>query len=114
MSKAFGWIIAFVLGVVLAVGGVMYHYNLFPSLEVRTAKAGKLEGKLIVQWLEPDKFLFVPDATSPLKFTRASGEVVQPQRLMTDGGTIPRPMWVSRSYSPCSSSIRLHPPNFLA
>ncbi len=100
MSKTLGWLVAFVLGIVLALGGVMYHYNLFPSLEVRAAKAGKLEGKLIVQWIEPDKFLFVPDAASPLKFTRASGEVVQPARLFTDGGTIPRPMWVARSYSP--------------
>lgn len=100
MLRSFGWIVSFFVGVGLAIAGVMYHFNLFPSLEIRAAKAGKLEGKLIVQWLEPDKFLFVPDSAAPLKFTRASGEVVQPMRLVTDGGSVPRPMWVSRSYSP--------------
>jgi hypothetical protein len=61
---------------------------------------GKLEGKLIVQWLEPDKFLFLPDEKKPLRFTRKDGTTVQPGRMLTDGGSIPRPIWILRNYSP--------------
>jgi hypothetical protein len=61
---------------------------------------GHLEGKLIVQWLEPDRFLFIPDAEKPLRFARATGQVITPGRMLTDGGSIPRPMWVLRNYSP--------------
>src|SRR5262245_53900835 len=63
-------------------------------------KVGKLEGKVTVQWLEPNVFLFIPDAERPLTFTRSNGEKIQPGRLITDGGSIPRPMWVFRNYSP--------------
>jgi hypothetical protein len=68
--------------------------------EFESFKAGKLEGKLIVQWLEPDKFLFLPHATEPLKFTRSSGTTIVPGRMLTDGGSIPRPLWILRNYSP--------------
>lgn len=61
---------------------------------------GKLEGKLLLQWVEPDKFLFIPDKSKPLKFTRHDGAVIQPGRMLTDGGSIPRPLWILRSYSP--------------
>ncbi|MDB5893697.1 MAG: hypothetical protein JWQ88_1228 [Rhodoferax sp.] len=61
---------------------------------------GKLEGKLTVQWLEPDKFLFLPNPDHPLKFTRSSGVAIQPERMLTDGGSIPRPLWILRNYSP--------------
>lgn len=63
-------------------------------------RAGTLQGKLIVQWIEPDLFLFLPDNTNPLTFTRANGEKIQPGRMLTDGGSIPRPMWALRNYSP--------------
>lgn len=62
--------------------------------------AGKLEGKLIVQWIEPDVFLFIPDKNKPLKFTRKNGNVISPDRMLTDGGSIPRPLWILRNYSP--------------
>lgn len=61
---------------------------------------GSLQGKLLVQWLEPDVFLFIPDKLSPLSFTRHNGDRITPKKLLTDGGTIPRPIWVFRSYSP--------------
>lgn len=100
MGQALKWIGVFLAGFIASTGLAMYHFNLFPAWSITQAKAGKLEGKLIVQWLEPDKFMFVPDAASPLKFTRSTGEVIQPQKLVTDGGSVPRAMWVARSYSP--------------
>jgi hypothetical protein len=63
-------------------------------------KTGKLKGKLIVQWLEPDVFLFLPDSKDPLTFTRATGSTIVPGRMLTDGGSIPRPFRVFRNYSP--------------
>jgi hypothetical protein len=63
-------------------------------------KSGKLEGKIVVQWLKPDLFLFIPDAQNPLTFTRSTGETIRPGRMITDGGSIPRPLWAFRSYSP--------------
>jgi Protein of unknown function (DUF1353) len=61
---------------------------------------GKLSGKLVVQWISPDLFLFLPDATTPLKFTRKSGQSIAPGKMLTDGGSIPRPIWILRNYSP--------------
>lgn len=70
------------------------------STKYTEVSAGKLEGKLVVQWLEPDVFLFLPDTQKPLRFTRSNGDVIQPGRMLTDGGSIPRPLWILRNYSP--------------
>ncbi|WP_284449008.1 DUF1353 domain-containing protein [Pseudoxanthomonas mexicana] len=61
---------------------------------------GKLKGKLLVQWIEPDEFIFTPDKENPLTFTRSNGKTITPGRMYTDGGSIPRPLWILRSYSP--------------
>lgn len=63
-------------------------------------KTGTLSGKLVIQWLEPDVFIFLPHAEHPLKFVRSNGEVILPEKMLTDGGSVPRPMWAFRSYSP--------------
>lgn len=61
---------------------------------------GSLKGKLVVQWWEPDKFVFLPDKDDPLTFKRSDGETITPGRMFTDGGSIPRPLWIFRQYSP--------------
>lgn len=61
---------------------------------------GSLKGKLIVQWWEPDKFVFLPDKDDPLTFKRSNGETIVPNRMFTDGGSIPRQLWIFRNYSP--------------
>ncbi len=63
-------------------------------------KTGDLEGKLIVQWIDRDRFIFLPDEENPLTFTRSDGSSITPQQMYTDGGSIPRPLWVLRNYSP--------------
>jgi hypothetical protein len=68
---------------------------LYESLAV-----GTLKGKLTVQWLGPDRFLFIPDPTNPLTFVRNNGDKITPERMLTDGGSIPRPIWILRNYSP--------------
>ena len=61
---------------------------------------GDLEGKVVVEWMEPDRFLFRPDTIQPLTFTRSDGEQIRPEAMYTDGGSIPRPFWILRNYSP--------------
>jgi hypothetical protein len=63
-------------------------------------KEGLLKGKIIVQWWEPDKFVFLPDKDDPLTFKRSNGDTIIPGGMMTDFGTIPRPLWIFRNYSP--------------
>lgn len=65
-----------------------------------SVRPGRLEGKVIVQWIEPDKFIFLPDPKQPLTFTRSNGDEITPGRMLTDGGSIPRALWILRSYSP--------------
>lgn len=62
---------------------------------------GELKGDLIVEWRKPNGFLYIPSMENPLRFKRLSnGEVIQPDRMWTDGGSIPRPFWVFKNYSP--------------
>src|SRR5215470_9390632 len=70
------------------------------SLLYRRVAPGQLHGKLVDQWIDYDKFIFLPDKDKPLSFTRANGDQITPGMMYTDGGSIPRPLWVLRSYSP--------------
>lgn len=64
-------------------------------------KTGELKGKLTVEWIEPDKFVFRPDPHDPLTFIRGPDkDAITPGKMYTDGGSIPRPLWVVRSFSP--------------
>jgi hypothetical protein len=70
------------------------------SLHYDRVHSGDLHGRLVVQWVDHDKFIFVPDAEKPLTFTRHNQEVIAPGQMYTDGGSIPRQLWALRSYSP--------------
>jgi hypothetical protein len=50
-------------------------------------------------WREPDWFELIPKR-SAFRFVRASGETIEPRRMFTDGGSIPRVLWPIRSLSP--------------
>ena len=63
-------------------------------------ETGQLKGKLVVEWVDQDKFVFTPDPANPLRYTRKNNEVIEPQRMYTDGGTIPPPLRAIKSYSP--------------
>jgi hypothetical protein len=73
-------------------GCATYHYSHTPI--------GKLTGKVVVEWYKPNLFVYRPDATDPLTFLRSNGDIVKPERMLTDGGSIPRPFWVFKNYSP--------------
>ena len=88
MSRSLGCLLL----ALLSSGCAAWHYE--------QVKPGGLGGKLLVQWIEPDKFILVPDKDKPLTFVRHNKESIAPGRMYTDGGSIPRPFQVFRSYSP--------------
>jgi hypothetical protein len=64
-------------------------------------KLGKeLAGRLIVEWVEPDHFIYRPDAKTPLTFITSDGRVIVPREMKTDGGSIPRLFWSVPGFSP--------------
>jgi hypothetical protein len=86
------YVLALALCVFSMSGCATYHYN-------HTTK-GTLTGKVIVEWYKPNLFKYIPDATQPLMFLRSNGDSIQPQAMITDGGSIPRVFWVFKNYSP--------------
>jgi hypothetical protein len=63
-------------------------------------RTGEVGGRLTIEWIGADQFVYRPDSKRPFYFKRANGEVIQPQSMYTDGGSIPRPLWALRGYSP--------------
>ena len=82
------------------IGLVLLFLTSCSSIHYAKTNPGKLRGKLTVDWIEPDKFIFQPDKDNPLTFTRYNNEKITPGQMYTDGGSIPRPLWALRSYSP--------------
>lgn len=63
-------------------------------------ESGKFEGSLDVRWIKPDKFIYIPSKEDPLRFTTPDRKVITPQKMYTDGGSIPRLFWSVPGYSP--------------
>ena len=70
------------------------------SVKYAKVPKGEVGGRLTIEWVGPDKFIYRPDVQKPFYFKRANGEVIQPKAIYTDGGSIPRPLWALRGYSP--------------
>jgi hypothetical protein len=65
----------------------------------RTA-TGTFSGKLTVEWVQPNLFIYRPDKDDPLQFTTPEGRRIQPQLMYTDGGSIPRLFWSAPDFGP--------------
>lgn len=61
---------------------------------------GSFAGKLTVEWVQPNLFIYRPDKDDPLRFTAPDGRVIQPQLMYTDGGSIPRLFWSAPDFGP--------------
>lgn len=61
---------------------------------------GELKGRLFVEWIDEDRFVFRPDAANPLTFKRGNGDAIVPGLMVTDGGSIPRVFRGLKNYSP--------------
>lgn len=70
------------------------------DVNYQQTSAGELKGKLVIEWINQDEFLFIPDPNAPLTFTRANKEVIKPEAMFTDGGTVPVALRAVKSYSP--------------
>jgi hypothetical protein len=85
---------AVILGAICGVSGcAARHYG-------DTQAGTRLSGSLRVEWRKPNRFLFVPDESDPLTFVRHDGSTIVPETMWTDGGSIPRPFWVLKNFSP--------------
>jgi len=62
--------------------------------------SGKFEGDLDIRWVKPDRFLFIPNPAHPFRFTTSGNLVITPEKMVTDGGSIPREFWAVKDYSP--------------
>lgn len=65
-----------------------------------TPDEGKFSGKLYVEWIAPNEFIYSPDVDNPLTFVTTKGEKITPQRMYTDGGSIPRLFWSAKNLGP--------------
>jgi Protein of unknown function (DUF1353) len=79
---------------------VLWPLQAWAGWHYRHTQAGILSGTLAVAWYRPDLFVYTPDAQAPLVFTRHDGQRIEPARMVTDGGSIPRALWILRNYSP--------------
>lgn len=61
---------------------------------------GKFSGKLYVEWIAPNQFIYRPDSLNPLVYVTADGRRIQPQLMYTDGGSIPRLFWSAPGFGP--------------
>lgn len=64
------------------------------------APGGILTGKLIVEWLGENNFVYWPDAKNPLTFVTSDGRRIVPQLMYTDGGSIPSILQPIDGFSP--------------
>ena len=83
----FGLFAAFVLG-----GCGQIFYSKTPT--------GKFTGKLTVEWIEPNLFVFRPDGAAPLIYVTSDGRKIQPRTMYTDGGSVPRLFWSMPGFGP--------------
>jgi hypothetical protein len=62
--------------------------------------SGKFVGRLDVEWIAPNLFIYRPHSTEPLTYTAANGKAIRPQLMYTDGGSIPRLFWSAPNMGP--------------
>jgi hypothetical protein len=69
-----------------------------PSYHNKNTDLGTLNGAVTVRWYKPKLFVYEPDASTPLTFTRKSGHAIIPAQDVC--GSIPRAFRLFRNYSP--------------
>ena len=61
---------------------------------------GRFTGRLEVEWIAPNQFIYRPSAERPLIYITADGREIRPRAMYTDGGSIPRLFWSSPDLGP--------------
>lgn len=80
------------------------------TVDYASLEPGQFKGSVLVMWVDEGstssgdgKFVFVPDPSDPLTFTRAGdgpAKVIRPGVMYTDGGSIPKIAQVFKGLSP--------------
>jgi len=70
------------------------------SLFYSKTPTGSFSGKLTVEWIAPNQFIYRPDKLNPLIYVASDGKKIQPELMYTDGGSIPRLLWSAPSLGP--------------
>ena len=63
-------------------------------------QTGTFSGRLDVEWIAPNQFIYRVHPTNPLTFVTPDGKVIRPRTMYTDGGSIPRLFWSSPMLGP--------------
>lgn len=61
---------------------------------------GTIRNAPIVRWNGPDEFELVSPDGAPFEFRRYNGEVIRPNPIYTDGGSIPKQFWSVQGMTP--------------
>ena len=61
---------------------------------------GMLSGKLNVEWIGENSFIYRPVPADPLTFVTSDGRKIEPGLMFTDGGSIPPILWSLPGFSP--------------
>ena len=61
---------------------------------------GSFSGKLDVEWIAPNQFIYRPHTADPLIYRTSDGRKIQPRTMFTDGGSIPRLFWSAPGFGP--------------
>jgi hypothetical protein len=85
--------VIFITSIVLGLGGCA------PLFYQRTP-TGTFTGKLYVEWIAPNTFVYRPDKSNPLSYVTSDGIAIVPKEMTTDGGSIPRLFWSAPGLGP--------------
>ncbi len=72
---------------------------------INSLNTGRFLGHFRLQWIGPDLFEYAPDPDDPFRYERRDSqgnviEIIQPEAMTTDGGSIPRLAQSLPGYSP--------------
>ena len=70
------------------------------SLFYSKTPTGSFSGRLTVEWIAPNQFIYRPDKVNPLIYVASDGHKIQPELMYTDGGSIPRLLWSAPGLGP--------------
>ncbi|MBW2365302.1 MAG: hypothetical protein JRF25_09615, partial [Deltaproteobacteria bacterium] len=56
--------------------------------------------RIRLRWVNEGWFEYLPDGDTPFAFKRNNGEIITPEKMYTDGGSIPRAFWIMKGLSP--------------
>lgn len=63
-------------------------------------RRGAFLGRYSLEWNGPRDYTFIPDKDDPFRFVAKDGTETRPQRMKTDGGSVPRIAWAVPDLDP--------------